>query len=505
MIEKNRFNLIDEPWIPVVDVGRASLRQIFSYPEYRALGGNPIQKIAITKLLLAIAQAAATPKDDEAWSAMGADGMARACLDYLERWHDRFWLYGERPFLQYPKLNGSRLLSYGAVLPEIATGNTTVLTELQAEKPLPDEDRALLLITQMGFALGGKKTDNSIVLTSGYAAKTKPNGKPASGRHGVSIGYMGYLHSFLQTTTLLKSLWLNVFDRQQIDAMDFYPEGLGIASWEEMPAGEDCPVARRLRDSLMGKLVPLSRFCLLKEEGLHYTEGTVYATYKEGGIDPSVAVSHAGKTPKTLWVDAEKRPWRQLTALLSFMGQMGNSRFDCYQLSLGLTRARRHEETIGVWSGGLRVSSNAGEQYVSGKDDFVESVVLLDSNALGEQWYVLLNQEMGGLEKIANRLYGATLNYYKQQKLKVEVAGDYAAMSRNLFWQLAERFFQQLVDACDADDEAVNLRQDLRKKFSGLVVGSFDNFCPHDTARQLEAWAKCRPNLADYQNQGEQT
>ena len=502
MTKKNRFNLIDEPWIPVADVGRASLRQIFTHPEYRALGGNPVQKIAITKLLLAIAQAAATPEDDEAWSAMGADGMARACLDYLERWHDRFWLYGERPFLQYPELDGSRLLSYGAVLPEIATGNTTVLTELQAEKPLPDEDRALLLITQMGFALGGKKTDNSIVLTPGYAGKTKPNGKPTSGRHGVSIGYMGHLHSFLQTTTLLKSLWLNVFDRQQIDAMDFYPEGLGIAPWEESPAGEDCPVARRLRDSLMGRLVPLSRFCLLKEKGLHYTEGIAQATYKDGGIDPSVAVNHVGKIPKTLWVDAEKRPWRQLTALLSFMGQTGKNRFDCYQLSLGLTRARQHENTIGVWSGGLRVSSNAGEQYASGSDDFVESVVFLDSNALGEQWYGQLNQEMSDLEKIAKRLYGATLNFYKQQKLE---GGDYAAMSSNLFWQLAERFFQQLVDACDPGDEAANRRRELRKRFAMLVMGAFDNFCPHDTARQLEAWAKCRPNLADYLNQGEPT
>jgi len=76
-------------------------------------------------------------------------------------------------------------------------------------------------------------------------------------------------------------------------------------------------------------------------------------------------------------------------------------------------------------------------------------------------------------------------------------------MSSNLFWQLAERFFQQLVDACDAGDEAANRRRDLRKRFAMLVMGAFDNFCPHDTARQLEAWAKCRPNLADYLNQGE--
>ena len=39
---ENRFNLVDEPWIPVADVGRVSLRQVFANPSYRSLGGNPV-------------------------------------------------------------------------------------------------------------------------------------------------------------------------------------------------------------------------------------------------------------------------------------------------------------------------------------------------------------------------------------------------------------------------------------------------------------------------------
>lgn len=53
---ENRFNLIDEAWIPVADCGQVSLRQIFIDPHLRKLGGNAVQKIALTKLLLAIAQ-----------------------------------------------------------------------------------------------------------------------------------------------------------------------------------------------------------------------------------------------------------------------------------------------------------------------------------------------------------------------------------------------------------------------------------------------------------------
>ncbi|MDQ7007679.1 MAG: type I-E CRISPR-associated protein Cse1/CasA [Acidobacteriota bacterium] len=495
MNKEDRFNLIDEPWIPVVEAGRVSLRQLFSKPEYRALGGNPVQKIAVTKLLLAIAQAAATPKDDETWATMGADGMAQSCLDYLGRWYDRFWLYGEHPFLQFPALKGSQLWSDSTLLPDIATGNTTVLTESQVEKPLSNAERALLLVTAVGFALGGKRADQKVVLSPGYTKKR-------SAHAGALIGVMGYLHSFLQSRTLTKTIWLNLFSQQQIEAMSFYPEGLGTPPWEALPAGEDCPVARRLRESLMGRLVPLSRFFLLQQEGLHCTEGINHLTYKEGGVDPSVAVNNATKVPKALWADAEKRPWRQLTALLSFMGQEGKGHFDCYQLSLGLTRARRHEDRIGVWSGGLRVSRNAGEQYVSGTDDFVESLVLLDSDILGEAWYVQLSHEMKALEEIAKRLYGATFNYYKAQKLE---GGEYAATSTNVFWQLAERYFQRLVDACDPEDASANPCRELRKVFATLVNHTYSDFCPRGTARQLIAWAQCRPNLIEYLSQGAST
>lgn len=77
---ENRFNLIDEAWIPVADCGQVSLRQIFIDPHLRKLGGNAVQKIALTKLLLAIAQSAATPEDDNAWREMGWQGMADKCL-----------------------------------------------------------------------------------------------------------------------------------------------------------------------------------------------------------------------------------------------------------------------------------------------------------------------------------------------------------------------------------------------------------------------------------------
>ncbi len=95
---ENRFNLIDEPWIPLADVGKVSLKQIFSDASFQSLGGTPVQKIVIIKLLLAISQAAFTPADDKAWEELGAEGMASKSLDYLNKWHHYFLLIFRKKF-----------------------------------------------------------------------------------------------------------------------------------------------------------------------------------------------------------------------------------------------------------------------------------------------------------------------------------------------------------------------------------------------------------------------
>lgn len=495
---ENRFNLIDEPWIPVADHGRVSLRQIFTNPEYRSLGGNPVQKIALLKLLLAIGQAAATPRDESEWKTLGTEGLAERCLAYLDKWHDRFYLYGEKPFLQMPAIKAAKLQPYGAVLPEVSTGNTTVLSQIQVQRSLDDAAKALLLLTLMGFALSGKKTDNSVVLTPGYAGKKNDKGKPSTGKPGPSVAHMGLLHSFLNGEKIQQTIWLNLFTFKQIERMNIYPEGIGDPPWEVMLEGEDCVQARKLRNSLMGRLLPVCRFCLLSDEGIHYSEGIAHPGYKDGVVDPSMAINESGKEPKALWVDPEKRPWRELTALLSFFDQADSQGFQSWQVRNGLDRAREVTNVFAVWSGGLRVSSNAGEQYASGSDDFVESQVWLHSEILGHVWFSQLKQEMDALDLLAKNLYGRVLGFYKEQTVD---GSKIAPQSTQLFWQLCERDFQKLVDHCDQSDEAAGYRQQLRRRFAGYVHQAYDTFCPRETARQLDAWAKCRPNTSKYLKQ----
>jgi CRISPR system Cascade subunit CasA len=489
MIE-NRYSLVDENWIPIADVGRVSLKQIFTQPDYRALGGNPVQKIAVMKLLLAIAQAACTPEDNDEWKELGTEELAQKCSDYLTKHHDEFWLYGEKPFLQMPQISPATTQNLGAVLPEVATGNTTVLNSIQIENPLSDADKAMLIVQLVNFGLGGKKTDNSVVLSAGYQGKSNDKGKPSTGKAGTSLGFMGFLHNFLIGETLLQTLWLNLLTQEQIDDLP-YSQKLGVAPWEQMPAGENCDVAKQLQNSLMGRLISLSRFCLFNDNGLHYSEGISHFGYKENLIDPSVAANFSGKDAKVLWVDAERRPWRFLTALLSFIN--AKKGFDCYYLTLGLRRARKTNLKIGIWSGGLRVSSNAGEQYVSGSDDFVESNVFLPSNTEMEEseWFDKLEQEMTELENLSKVVYGSTMGYFKDQKSEGK---NEAAQATHLFWQLCERKYQDLVFECKNEEKT----KMLRKTFAHFASTAYNSYCSHDTARQLDAWAKNLPNFGKY-------
>lgn len=135
------FNLIDEPWIRVMDsecnVSEVSLKDaILNAQNYKSLGGElPTQNIAVLRLMLAVLHTVysrtdedgnESPLDDDEdeaidrWKALWEKGRfsEKAISKYFDKWHERFWLFHpERPFGQVagmkigtdydaPKLNG---------------------------------------------------------------------------------------------------------------------------------------------------------------------------------------------------------------------------------------------------------------------------------------------------------------------------------------------------------------------------------------------------------------
>ena len=96
-MSENRFNLLYEKWIPVEGGRKSSLLEVFS-PDHKGLiGGNAIQKISLYKLLFCIAQDAVSLGNREEWEEMEISGFSQMCIDYLNKYRDCFWLYGEKP------------------------------------------------------------------------------------------------------------------------------------------------------------------------------------------------------------------------------------------------------------------------------------------------------------------------------------------------------------------------------------------------------------------------
>ncbi|GAA0370047.1 type I-E CRISPR-associated protein Cse1/CasA [Bowmanella denitrificans] len=526
---ENRFNLIDEPWIPVADYGRVSLRQIFTHNEYRSFGGNPVQKIAVLKLLLGIAQAAVTPADEAEWQALGAEGLAERCLAYLEQWHDRFYLYGEKPFLQMPLVEklieermGKKLASaksgakkkeaelagepksFGAgFYPDMPSSNNTMLSQTLFDQKLCDADKALFVVSLMNFAFGGKRVEADMKSLGG-----KEIGNRYSAPAGPSLGgRTGYLHSFVFTGTLLSDLWINLITQEDLEKTMMWADGVGIPLWENMPVSESCDLVNEYKNTYMATLVSMSRFSLLRDHGIFYLDGINYPSVKDGWFEPSLMLDRSGQDIKPKYVNPEKRPWRELESLLSLAFESKSNGYECMFLRIGLERARDRFEWLSIWSGGLKVSPNSGDQSVKQEDDFIESQTWMHESILGAVEFSQLKLEMNCLDERASCLWGSAVNYFKSfkadngKKINNTHAGKMAKQAQNLFWQLCERDFQVLVNNCNQSESDAIERQKLRKRFAGYVNQAYDKFCPRDTARQLDAWAKCRPNNSNYLQQ----
>lgn len=180
--------------------------------------------------------------------------------------------------------------------------------------------------------------------------------------------------------------------------------------------------------------------------------------------------------------------------MLAFLDGKNASSFVCYQLKAVFSSARLNAcPSFIIWSAGVKVSSNAGEQYLTGTDDFVESEILFQDYFLcdSQNFYGSLESAMAELEKMNKALYACVCSYYKS--LKVD-GKSIASSATSVFWQLCEHEFQHVVDICSGPNAQEGL-QPMYRKFWSFVYRIYDENCPRDTARQMEAWAKNRPMI----------
>ena len=516
MIE-NKYNLLDENWIPVVGVGKVGLKRIFSDSSLSALGGNPIEKIAVFKLLLAIAQTACTPKDEDEWKSLGRSGMQEKVLEYLDSHRDCFWLYGEKPFLQVPEIADEAHCSdkkkFAPVqigngkFPDLYADNNTVVSEYDyLDITNKTAELALFLITVQNFALRGKQVNNKIKLADEMPPKS------IIANPGPSLGFNKFLHSFILLDSILGSIYLNLFSMEDLDASGIVTS-LGIPFWEKMPKSENDEIAKNSKDTLLGHLIPMSRFVYFTESGIFFTEGITYHLSKEEKKKNKDFVSwkefsiswklDEKNEMKYLSADVSKRPWRLLTSLLV-------KNLEAEYQNLGIRIALKKLLSVNdcdsfiIWSGGLDVGGDSFGMKIKENNDYVESELLLQksifSTSEGFSFFKNISNVMAKMNNCEGKLEYSVSSYFMELqnkkltdgKARKSIIDDRLGIPKQEFWQLCEGEFQNVIDICSGDNAEENLKPVL-KKIRSFVSQIYDETCPKDTARQMEAWAKNKP------------
>lgn len=288
---------------------------------------------------------------------------------------------------------------------------------------------------------------------------------------------------------LYQSLKLNLVTAEMLEQseLSFLPKGVGIPPWEKMPTTEVGEDAIDYTQSLVGWLVPISRYCRFFGDGIYMTSGVSYPSITTAQCDLTVSTQNVakGSTQKITAVRAQrvKAPWRELSAVLAFCG---DRRLEGCR-ALKLVRTLRQDDMTAIWCVGLQVSEQSGEQYMSGSDDFVESVFSIAPGWQDTLFFKQYCDEMAWIDAVRKTVYGCVTHYYKELAAS-ELGLDFAAKAVAVFWGLCGPSGVKMVEACGVSDPRA-----YRQVFRDAAIFAYDAVCPKLSARQLMAYQKCRP------------
>lgn len=161
----NYFNLITEKWIPS-NKGNVSIEDCFVNETITFIGENARETISLFKFLSAIGTAATMFKTNEEQKKCSFKSFKENVKDYLYRNYNDFYMYGERPFLQFTKLkeyNKDEFICTKCLknlIPTLLNNNPIILYDHQNYSN-SDELKAKLLVLELGFCGNSKDAFSS--------------------------------------------------------------------------------------------------------------------------------------------------------------------------------------------------------------------------------------------------------------------------------------------------------------------------------------------------------
>lgn len=332
------MNLATDPWIPIVHRNGqhqlVSLCQVFAEgKDYTDLAVRPHERIALMRLLIAIAQAALDgPEDIDGWDTV-PDQLPNSASEYLKQWMESFELFHpQRPFLQINNLtkpikegkakNEESFTGVGKLDFALATGNNTTLFDHEANgnaaRYIPLHTLPLILITFLCFSPSGK------IAWLDWNGKVRPipagkNEKSKNSSINAPCTPFSMLHTFVRQPTLFETLHVNLLTQDTVRE-HWGLEGWGKPIWERIPSSwEDSSAIENATRTYLGRLMPLSRFICLQPSGASMLlgNGLDYPSFPNVPAEPSATVTSAkNNTDRSLLGAREKALWRELSALI---------------------------------------------------------------------------------------------------------------------------------------------------------------------------------------------
>ena len=357
------MNAAFDPWIPGTCSGVSGLFSLRDMLQPGAvLGGTPTEFISVHRLLQAILLDACRWENEDSLLDMGADGARAQALAYLNTNRERF-----EDFLQVKELpSGTK---YGLHLLDVhatSGGNSGRVTEHQFPKIQTEADRLLSLLVYLNFAINSKgKVDNSLTMMSNEEAKRSyltANGINHRNKDGsCDLTFAGpclqrepgVRHHFLLGNDALASALLSVPTAAEGE--------IGVAPWMVSPV-EDLPGLQR--DKLLSRLIPMTRFVRIEEDGFYTTTGVALRGVP---VDSAITVTIPAKGAneaydKTFQTADQSQLWALIPeSVLSL-------RKEQIDLCPNVRRAMSRGPDLGVssykwWVGGAISKSSSGEVF----------------------------------------------------------------------------------------------------------------------------------------------
>jgi CRISPR system Cascade subunit CasA len=493
------MNLTTDPWIPIVwasgQPGTVSLCDAFARGEdIRDLAVRPHERIAVMRLLICIAQASLDgPADQDEWKVCRSE-IAPATLVYLKRCRKAFELFGDGPrFLQ---VEGLRKLadkkgdeegnSVSKLDLALATGNNSTLFDNGggSDREFSAARLAMSALTFQCFSPGGR-----IGVVQWH--KTLTPGKGSSDHAPCIAGSM--LHAVVRGNNLLDTIRSNLMSKEQVVRF-FGKRAWGKPVWEHMPSKlADKGGIENATQTYLGRLVPLSRSIRLADDcrSLTLANGLEYAPYPEWREPTSTVVTRQIKNQPTrviLAASVEKAAWRELHALTVIaVDKNSNGGPAALQNVIDGT-------AFDLWVGGL--AANKAKLVDTTESVFHIPVQMLDAEREGQRVY-----EAGArwADNSAFRLGRAVCTYHRELGDNLDRAEfrDRRQQIQNKataqFWTDIEQSVTQLLNVA-VNPEQLGMKNewhktDWGKAVQGAMRAAYEAACPHDTPRQMRAYA----------------